>query len=109
MEYDQALKLVEADKKVDNYLSINFGYSLTVVLPYKNGLALLDNLNSAEKLADSYSTNIPITPLSKDDVRVTILSQAEYRQRKMASLLGVAVTDLIEIENPTHPVLATTE
>ena len=100
MDYAQALKFVEKDSKVSNYLSINFGYSLTVLMPYKEGLALLDSLNSAEKSEDSYSNNTHIRSLTKDDVRVTILSQTDYRQRKLATLLNVKVEDLEALANP---------
>ena len=107
MEYEQALKLVEENKPVGSYLSINFGYSLSIILPYKDGLALLDKLSNAEKIED-YSSGTPIRPLTKDDVRVTIISQTDYRKRKMAALLNVTLEALEQIENP-QPVLATTE
>jgi len=107
MDYAQALKIVDENKPISGYLSINFGYSLSVILPYKEGLALLDTLSNAEKI-DDYGSGSPVRPLTKDDVRVTIISRSDYRKRKMAALLNVTIDALEQIENP-QPELVTTE
>lgn len=108
MDYKEALSLIEENKQVNNYLIINFQYSFNIILPYKQGLALMDALNHAEQIEDRYSANTKIYPLKKDSIRATLLSQADYRKRKMATLLNVTLEDLDAIENPA-PILATTE
>lgn len=97
-EYIKALKTVQSIKKEDSYVVINMGYSIKLIVPHKDGLAILTALNFAELLEDPYSSSPSILPMTKDKVTVTIMSSVEYRQYKIAALLNVPVTDIQDHE-----------
>ena len=93
-DYATACKKVQSTKAEENYLVINMGYSLKMVLPFKAGIALLGSLDRAELFEDPYSSPPRITPMEKDKIIVTVMSPTEYRQHQIASLLGVPVSDI---------------
>lgn len=99
MTYEEAELLVNKDQ-ANYYLIVSFGYSTALILPYKDGLALLNSLSKAEMLASAFDENANILPIKRDVVRSTVLSQADYRDRKLATLLNVKVEDLKTLANP---------
>ena len=66
------------DKIKPNYLILKFGWSTQLVLPYAQGLALLETLEHAE-LYDTSGMK-KIVPLTHEQQAVTVdlLSQADY-------------------------------
>lgn len=96
MDYKEALAHVSKDTPT-NYMLIKFGYSNHIVLPYKAGVALLQTLEQAESMTDSYSNPL-IVPIGKDDIFTSLLSGHEYRRHKMAALMGIKYAELEDME-----------
>lgn len=97
-KYCEAAKAVNSIKKEDGYMVINMGYSLKLLVPHKDGLAIMAALNFAEAFEDPYSSSPTISPLMHDKVGITTMSAVEYRQHKIAALLNVPVKDIQEHE-----------
>jgi hypothetical protein len=75
---------------VKNYLAIELTYNMSIILPYKEGIAVLAALENAEKVSmPSYgSPNIKFTS-ERFEIKTEIVTQAFYREQKMKALLGV--------------------
>jgi hypothetical protein len=75
---------------VKNYIVVDIAYDLSICLPYKDGIALLASLENAENVSVDRYGNKPITFSMKPiTLNSRIVSQKEYRESKMAMLLGV--------------------
>lgn len=103
MTYNEAKKLA-GQKPASNYLQIRLDYDKFLVLPYKDGLKVLEALETAELLKGAYEYCQKIVPLNRnnlsDETLVTkVMSAEEYLKFKMASLLNVEVSDLPRIES----------
>ena len=96
MDYVEALKKVKAAKPPENYLIIEFSYSTKLVLPYKEGIALVASMTGAEKLVDDYNKPKMITGFARDDFTTRIMSRSEYQRHKVAALLNISADDLKE-------------
>ena len=75
---------------VKNYLAIELAYNVSIILPYKEGIALLATLENAEKVSmSSYGeTNIKFST-ERFEIKTEIITQTVYREQKMNHLLGV--------------------
>ena len=87
MAIDKA-KYAEIDSVV-SYMAISFGYDYNIVLPYKDGVALLTSLEKAESIDRYYSGSKVIFNDTSRQVEICVISQKDYREQKMAKLLGV--------------------
>lgn len=94
MDYKEALKKVSERKSRDNFIIIELDYSKKLILPYKDGIAFLATLASAEQLNDRYGSPKTIVPLEADAIKTTIMSATEYEQIKIAALLNVTVDEV---------------
>lgn len=97
MPYAEALKKVkEANKnKGSNLMLIEFQWAFKVVLPYADGLAFMDSLKNAELIDSTHDDEkIRIMAFPRDKVTITVMSQEEYDQIKMAELLQVKLSDI---------------
>jgi hypothetical protein len=101
MDYAEALKKVQAFKSKDNYMAIKLSYECKMVLPYKDGVAFIQALNSAETLKEPYSEQHRITPFDRSSIEVTLLSNEEYVRIKVAALLGVKPSEVPSLEAAT--------
>lgn len=74
---------------VKNYLAIELAYNMSIILPYKEGIAVMAALENAEKVSmPSYGQpNIKFNT-DRFEVKTEIISQAFYREQKMNHLLG---------------------
>ena len=99
MNYKEACALVDKEKFVSNYLQICFGYSCKIVLPYKEGTALIASLQSAEQMSDSYSKP-HIGPFVSDGVSISVMSAHNYRLYKLAGLLDLSFDEVKEMAKP---------
>jgi hypothetical protein len=93
MEYSEALKKVQAKKTKDNYLVICLGYDKKIVLPHKDGIALLAALSNAEQLFEPYQAQHSISPFERETLTSFVLSGHEYEQYKIAALLQITVAE----------------
>ncbi len=96
MDYKEAKKTVQATKSKDNYLVFTLSYDNKIVLPYKDGIAFLNAMNSAEQLIEPYNEKHRITSVSREQVRVTPMSSEEYEQFKIATLLDITIAEVKE-------------
>lgn len=94
MDYPTALKTVEQSKTQSNFMTMEFSYNLMIVLPHKAGLAIIEALNQAEVYDTNYSRDSTISPLEQKHFKANFLPISEYRQIKMAALLGITVQEL---------------
>jgi hypothetical protein len=99
MTYQEACALVDKEKAVSNYLYISLGYSCKIILPYKEGIAFIAALQSAEQMADNYSKP-NIGPFALDSLNITVLSAHNYRLYKMAGLLDLSFDEVKEMAKP---------
>lgn len=99
MDLNEARKQVQAPKKIkENYIVINLSYDFSVVLPYKDGIAVMAALANAEQMDPSYSSRKEILPLKQTRITSTIMSCQEYERCKVAQLLGISYSDLERME-----------
>jgi hypothetical protein len=102
MNYQEACQKVEASRKQpNNYLKIELSYNLYLLLPYKAGVTLIECLNHAEEYEYHYSDNPVISPLKQNQFKITPLSEEEYRNIKIANLMGVKLEELKTPPKPT--------
>lgn len=94
MDYAEALKTVRGQKNRENYLVIKVSYDNKIVLPYEDGIKMVQGFQKAEKLVDGYSETHRITGMERDQVTFTTMSGEEYEQYKMAALLGIHVDEI---------------
>jgi len=77
---------VKKEEKEYNHIVIKFGYSVSIVLPYKEGNELMAFLEKAE----SYDTNDYKAPKITDykgDIEMKIISHRTYMDSKANALL----------------------
>ena len=75
---------------VRNYLAVELSYGVSIILPYREGVALLASLENAEKVSmPNYGQpNIKFNT-ERFEIKTEIITQAFYREQKMNHLLGV--------------------
>jgi len=96
MDYKEALKTVSTQKARENFMLIEFQWDKKIVLPYKDGLALVGCLANAELLNEQYSKPKTITGIERDSFKTTILSRDEYELIKISHLLGLTLEEVQE-------------
>lgn len=105
MDYAEAKKKVEAEKPKENYMVVKFDieYNTHLVVPHKDGMALLSALANAEVLYDRYDEQKGIQPITRDHFVSRLMSRAEYLRYKMVQLLGVSPDEIKQQEQPVKP------
>ncbi len=103
MDYDEALKKVQATKPKENHMAIRLSYGCSWLLPWKDGLALMAALSHAEQYADAYGDCPKITTFDPTSISVTMLPPDEYQRIKIAALLGVKPDEVKQFETPAQP------
>ena len=99
MDYQQALKHIQASKKEAKppYLLVSFGYDRNYVFPYKEGLAFLAVLENAEQLEESYSKPSNIGELTTS-IQVRSLTNTEYMSYKISNLLQISLEEAKQLQ-----------
>ena len=97
MTFEEALKAIQKKGFDEPHFLLTLSYSTKLVLPYKEGLSIADNLRKAEVMTDSYS-NPQILPLPKDQISITVLPHEDYCRYKVAQLLGITYDDACRLE-----------
>lgn len=98
MNYKEAVKETQSRKAKENYCVVHFDYNTKYVMPYKDGVALLNALTVVEQLSDSYSNQGRITEVDPNVFKLTLLSPEQYQRYKIAALLNVSVHDVEKYE-----------
>lgn len=96
MDYKEAVKKVQAKKPKENLLLVTLGYDNKILLPHKDGIALLAALNSAEQFNDPYGKPHSITEMDRSKITIAQMSHEEYERYKIAALLGITVEEVKE-------------
>lgn len=96
MDYKEALKTVQAKKTRENFMLISFGYSLKLILPYKDGLAFMESVSNGEMLSEPYNEAPRIKGIERNVITVDHLSRDTYERYKIAELLGITVDEVKE-------------
>jgi len=78
--------------KKDSYMRISIGYGY-VVVPYKDGITILNALINAEEYHENYNDGDYITPLTQNKVSSTIISQDTYLKSKLKGILKASDSD----------------
>lgn len=94
MNYAEAKKTVQSSSVKEGYMLINLAYNTKIVLPHKAGVVFLESLALAEQLHEEYQKPHYIGSMNRDIFTTSLLSRQEYENYKMATLLGIAVSDL---------------
>jgi hypothetical protein len=89
----QARKSVREESSRDNFMVIYFSYGVELLLPYKDGMAVMQAFQKAEMLNTPYGKPPSITGLTKD-VQARPFSREDYEQIKMANLLNISLEEL---------------
>ena len=89
----QARKSVREDTSRDNFMVIYFSYGVEILLPYKDGITVMQAFQKAEMLNTPYGKPPSITGLTKD-VQARPFSRADYELIKMANLLNISLDEL---------------
>ena len=99
MDYQQALKQIQASKKEAKppYLLVSFGYDRNYVFPYKEGLAFLAAMESAEELKETYNKPSNIGELTSS-IQVSPFAQTEYMSYKLSNLLQIPLEDARQLQ-----------
>lgn len=99
MDYQQALKQIQATKKEAKppYLLISFGYDRNYVFPYKEGLAFLAAMESAEQLVESYNKPSNIGELTAS-IDIKPFTQSEYMAYKLSNLLQITLQEARDMQ-----------
>jgi len=74
---------------VNNYMIMEFSYSVCICVPYEDGLKILAGLQKSERVSSFYAHEG--IKFSKDplEVKTTTVPQRDYRSKKMEFLLGL--------------------
>lgn len=80
-----------------NLMKITFGYDNIIVLPYKDGIKLLECLERAEQFCrDKTYEDVVIKPIKKNGITSCAMSFDEYSKYKIAMLLNINYKELDE-------------
>jgi len=100
MNYVEALKQVRTTKPATGFLIIALNYDKFIV-PYADGIRILEAFSAAEQFDDGYNSN-RIEPLDSGRITVTTLSKDQYDLYKIAALMGVTFNDAKEARNAAN-------
>jgi hypothetical protein len=101
MDYKEAMAKAMNSKKSDSFMLVNVSYCKNLVLPHKDGVALLAALANAEQLHEPYDGQHRISGIDRDAVTTQLLSHDEYLRVKVAALLGVKPGEVQTLEAGT--------
>ena len=86
-------QIAEALKKPTNYIKVEFGYGLKVVLPYADGIALMECLKNAEHY--DYISDLSafcIRPFkAAESPTSAVMSESDYIDKKMTALFNMKI------------------
>jgi len=101
MTYEEALKQVQGKTPAINksFLKIKFSYQLEVILPFKQGIALMESLQNGWAYTANYSSAPEFRAIESKDVEANVCSEEEVQRIQMAKLLGISIHDLDKVKD----------
>lgn len=76
-----------------SYMMIRLGYGDGVIVPYAQGVQIIQALEFAETYKPDYG-NHRIESLDPEQVTTVLITEERYQMLKMAKLLGVKIDEL---------------
>ncbi len=101
MTFEEALKQAAKQVPQEPHLLLTLSYGTKLVLPYKEGLTVIDSLRKAEIMSDSYS-NPQILPVPKGQFTFDLLNHDDYGRYKVAALLGITFDEACRLEKESQ-------
>lgn len=101
-EYLAAWKKVTSTKPDEGYLVFQFGYESKIILPHKEGVALIDCLRAAEHLEDPYGKTPEIKVLDRNKITMYRMAAEEYNNIKIAAILKLTYAEVVEAANARY-------
>ena len=92
--FAEAEKQVKAEKQKENMMVIPFDYGHKLVVPYKDGLKIIEALANAEVLKEDYGQPAYFAGVERHPFNPTIMSREEYELIKIGALLKVDYKEL---------------
>jgi len=83
----------KCSEKAENFMLVKFHY-IELIVPYIQGMKLVESLKYAEEFNKDDYSNPKITPLPSEKLSVSIMSKTDYDLYKMSGLLGVTYRNL---------------
>jgi len=101
MTYEEALKQVQGKTPAINksFLKIKFGYQIEVILPFKQGVALIESLQHGWFYTANYSSPPDFRAIESKDFEAAVCSEEEVQRIQMAKLLGISIHDLDKVKD----------
>ena len=96
MTFNEAFNLLKSLPDVANYILIKINYS-RLILPFADGIQLLQALRQAETIDTWPSDRMAIAPINPEQIEISLMSQTEYRKIKLSMLLDVSLKDLPDV------------
>ena len=94
VRFEDVAKQVKAEKPKENLMVIPFGYDHKIVIPYKDGVKIIEALANAEVLKEDYGEIAYFTGIERHHLNPTLMSRNEYELIKIASVLKVDYKEL---------------
>lgn len=94
MNFAEAQKQVKAEKQKENMMVIPFDYVHKLVVPYKDGVKIIEALANAEVLKEEYGQPAYFAGVERHHFNPTIMSREEYELIKIGALLKVDYKEL---------------
>ena len=92
--FAEAEKQVKAEKQKENMMVIPFDYGHKLVVPYKDGVKIIEALANAEVLKEEYGQPAYFAGVERRHFNPTIMSREEYELIKIGALLKVDYKEL---------------
>lgn len=92
--FAEAEKQVKAEKQKENMMVIPFDYGHKLVVPYKDGVKIIEALANAEVLKEEYGQLAYFAGVERHHFNPTIMSREEYELIKIGALLKVDYKEL---------------
>lgn len=101
-EYLAAWKKVTSTKPEEGYLVFQVGYESKIILPHKEGVALIECLRAAEHLDEPYGKTPEIKVLDRNKITIHRMAAEEYNNIKIAAILNLTYAEVVEAANARH-------
>ncbi len=98
-DYQEALKKISKQDK-ENFLMINFRYDRQIIVPYKEGIAIMQSLENGMLFESNYSSPPSYKPIT-DEITVQLVPSEMVNDIKVAKLLNISMDAAKSIREST--------
>lgn len=79
------------------YLHIILPYRKNFILPYEDGIKLLEVMKSAELFEYRYSEPSKISAIAQEDLSISMMSHSEYMKIKVGMILNLREDEMKDV------------